>query len=100
MKRFFFYFFFCLMAFSSACGMFILKFHVINKEIQLSKTHKEITENNRSIHVLKAEWSNLTNPDRLVVLAKENTILEPTNQSQIIRWENLRVTPEKDEGAE
>ena len=98
MKRFFFYFFFCLMAFSSACGMFILKFHVINKETRLTKMHKQIKENNRTIHVLRAEWTNLNNPDRLVSLAKENTTLVPIKQSQIIAWENVKVFSGKEEG--
>lgn len=97
MKRFFFYFFFCLLAFSSACGMFILKFHVINKETQLAKMHNQIKENNRSIHVLRAEWTNLNNPDRLIILAKENTTLTPVKQNQIINWDNVKKISGKGE---
>lgn len=92
MKHFIFSFFFALMAFSSACGMFILKFHVMNKEVQLTKMHKQIMDNNRSIHVLKAEWTNLNNPERLIVLTKENTSLTPTKQSQIINWDNVKFS--------
>ena len=91
MKRLIFSLLFALMAFSSACGMFILKFHVLNKEVQLSKIHKQITQNNRSIHVLRAEWTNLNNPNRLVILAKENTSLQPIKQSQIINWNDINV---------
>ena len=91
MKRFFIYFLFGLMAFSSACGMFFLKFHVIEKEIVLSRMHKQIRENNRSIHVLNAEWANLNNPERLTLLATEKTSLQPMQQFQIIDWENIQV---------
>ena len=98
MKRFFFYIFFGLMAFSSACGMFMLKFLVVNKEAQLAQMHKQIIENNRSTHVLRAEWSNLNNPGRLHVLAKENTSLSPIKQSQIIHWDNIEDSSEKTQG--
>ena len=70
----------------------------MNKEVQLTKMHKQIMDNNRSIHVLKAEWTNLTNPERLIVLTKENTSLEPSKQSQIIDWDDVGVAHEKGNG--
>ena len=95
MKRFILCFLFGLMAFSAACGMFMLKYHVIGKEIKLSQMHKQILKNNRSIHILRAEWVNLNNPERLKDLKKENTQLESIKSSQIIRWKDIK---EKDGG--
>ena len=89
MRRFVFYLFFVLLAFASACGMFILKFHVVEKEEKLSQMHKQISNNNRSIHVLKAEWENLNDHKRLVVLAKENTKLSPQKQTQLTDWDDF-----------
>ena len=89
MKLFFFYLFFCFMAFSAACGMFMLKYHVVDKEILLAKLHKQIAQNNRSIHILRAELTNLNTPERLKILAEKNTTLRPIKHSQIIAWENV-----------
>lgn len=91
MKRFIFYFLFGFLAFFSACGMFFLKFHVMEKEITLYQMHKQIKENNRNIHVLKAEWTNLNNPERLIVLSKENTSLQALQQNKIIEWKDINL---------
>ena len=89
MKRFIFYFLFGFFAFFSATGMFILKYHVMAKENRLAQIHKQITYNNRSIHILKAEWTNLNTPERLRVLAKQNTSLQKTKPSQILNWSDI-----------
>ena len=97
MKRFIFYFLFGLMAFTATCGMFILKYHVVGKENNLAQIHKQIVKNNRSIHILNAEWANLSNPKRLRILVEKNTSLQKIKPAQVIHWEDVAFQ-EKQEG--
>ena len=70
----------------------------MEKEITLYQMHKKIKENNRNIHVLKAEWTNLNNPERLIVLSKENTSLQAVQQNKIIEWENINLKKMRQKG--
>jgi len=97
MKRFIFYFLFGLMAFTATCGMFILKYHVVGKESHLAQLHKQIMRNNRSIHILNAEWTNLSTPKRLRGLTQKNTSLQKIKTSQVIEWKDVAF--EKEDGA-
>lgn len=98
MKRFIFYFLFALMAFCATSGMFVLKYHVVGKEASLARMHRQIVRNNRSIHILRAEWTNLNNPKRLRVLVDKNTLLQKVKPSQIIDWENVALKQSKEKG--
>lgn len=89
MKRFFFYFLLGLMAFLATSGMFILKYHVVGKEKTLARIHRQIGQNNRSIHILQAEWANLSDAKRLRVLVEKNTSLQKIKPAQIIHWEDV-----------
>ena len=97
MKRFIFYFLFGLMAFLATSGMFILKYHVVGKERTLANIHKQIVDNNRSIHILRAEWTNLSDSKRLRILVEKNTKLQKIKPAQIIHWEDIAFQ-QKDEG--
>ena len=90
MRRFIFYFLFGLIAFCAAGGMFILKYHVMSKEAQLVRIHRQIVQNNRSIHILKAEWTNLNNPKRLRALLEKDTDLNKITASQIVDWTDIQ----------
>ena len=89
MKRFIFYFLFGLMAFLATSGMFILKYHVVGKEKSLARTHNQIVQNNRSIHILQAEWTNLSDAKRLRILIEKNTSLQKIKPEQIIHWDDV-----------
>lgn len=94
MKKFIFYFLFGLMAFLATSGMFILKYHVVSKERTLARIHRQIAQNNRSIHILQAEWTNLSDSKRLRILVEKNTKLQKIKPSQIIRWEDVAFQQE------
>ncbi len=99
MKRFIFYILFGLITFCAITSMFILKYHVVGKEAQLARLHRQILRNNRSIHILRAELTNLSNPKRLRILVDKNTELKKIKSSQIINWENVAFEPvDKKEG--
>ena len=94
MKRFLITFFFGLLAFIACSGMFSLKYHVVGREHYLRHLQEEIQKNKRSIHILNAELSNLTDPRRIRALIK-NTKLEPVQTSQIIEWSDVDVRYER-----
>lgn len=89
MKRFIFYFLFGLMAFLATCGMFILKYHVVGKERSLARMHNQIEQNYRSIHILQAEWTNLSDAKRLRILVEKNTTLQKIKPAQVIHWNDV-----------
>ena len=88
MKRFLLSFFFGLLAFIACSGMFSLKYHVVAREAYLAKIQTQIQNNLRSIHILNAEWSNLTEPRRIRVLML-NTNLKPIQTTQVIDWADI-----------
>jgi len=89
MKRFIFYFLFGLMAFLATSGMFILKYHVVGKEKTLARMHNQIEQNHRSIHILQAEWTNLSDAKRLRILVEKNTELQKIKPAQVIHWNDI-----------
>ncbi len=89
MKRFLFNCFFLLCALISCAGMFILKYQVLDKEEQLASLQSKIIQNQRTIHVLKAEWTHLNDPQRIRLLIAGHTQLNVIKSSQIIRLEDV-----------
>jgi len=67
-------------------GMFILKGRVQDLEHELGQINHNISDDIRSIHVLKAEWSHLNSPSRLRNLASEYASLNPARPEQIINY--------------
>ena len=89
MKRFLLTFFTALLAFIACSGMFALKYHVVKKERQLAQLQDQIQKDERSIHILNAEWANLTNPKRIRKLMEKNTKLKPIQPAQVIEWTDI-----------
>ena len=77
-------------------GSFILKNQVYELEKELSRINKEIQSDAQNIQVLKAQWSQLNNPQRLRKLASEHIFLNNVKAEQIINYSAL---PFKYEGA-
>ncbi len=91
MKRFLFNMIFVLLAFMSSAGMFILKYQVIVQEEKLASLQHEIIKNQRTIHVLKAEWSHLNDPERIRTLIEAHTKLAVVKSTQIIQLEDVAL---------
>lgn len=49
--------------------LFKIKYEVVSLENELNVLRKSIYDRKESIHILKAEWAHLTNPDRIQKLA-------------------------------
>ncbi len=73
----------CIAAFI-AIGSFILKNHVISLENKLEATNQQILENQKAIHVLKAEWSHLNDPGRIRKLSEKYLHMQPLKAEQFI----------------
>ena len=65
-------------------GLFFVKHQVQALEDRLVSVNREIAANRETIHVLTAEWSHLTRPDRLEDLGRRLLALEPVTREQTI----------------
>ena len=83
----------------SGIGMFLLKYHVLDQEKELAMLRRQIVADRRELHLLKADWAVLTDPQHLRELIKE-TGLKPLQAKQIVRPEELedRPLPESEGG--
>lgn len=72
-----------VLAVIAGTGLFMLKYEVQGREHQLTKLRKEIVNTQESIHVLKAEWSYLNDPQRLREQAERHLGMHPLKPTQI-----------------
>ncbi len=75
---------------------FIMKNRVQDLEKELDQINHNINEDIKIIHILKAEWSHLNNPDRLRSLAQKHIDLKPVKAEQIINYATLPFDYESD----
>ena len=83
----------CLIGFSSL----ILKNKVQELEKELNTINRNIQDDIKTIHVLKAEWSHLNNPSRLRKLVSKHISLNPLQAEQIINYSALPFNYENGE---
>ena len=76
-------FFLILMFVAMATGMFVIKNRVIGLEKELASVNAQIESDQKAIHVLKAEWTYLTDPHRIRVLSERFAQMKPIKGSQI-----------------
>jgi cell division protein FtsL len=72
----------------NAFGLFHIKYQVKNLRHDLEEVNFQIAQEKEAIHVLKAEWTYLNQPDRLRQLATKYLTLEKTKVSQLAKMEN------------
>ncbi len=75
----------CLLGF----GILVMKNQVQNLEKELVSINRDIQDDIKTIHVLKAEWSHLNSPARLRKLAFKHISLNPIKAEQIINYSAL-----------
>ena len=78
-------------------GMFVMKNQVQNLENELASINRNIEEDVKTIHILKAEWSHLNNPSRLRALATKHISLNQVKAEQIINYSALPFDYEQGE---
>ena len=76
----------------SGVGMFLMKYHVIAKEKELALLRRQILSDRRELHLLKADWAMLTDPQHLREMIKE-TDLKPLLAKQIVHLNELQDRP-------
>ena len=76
----------------SGIGMFLLKYHVLDQEKELAQLRRQIVLDRRELHLLKAGWAVLTDPQHLRELIKE-TNLKPLQAKQIVHPAELEDRP-------
>ena len=79
-----------------ALGLFYVKHIVANLEEDLASLHKSIKSDKEEIHVLTAEWTYLSRPERIKDLANKYLDLAPTKSAQIA---DIHQIPMANDGA-
>ncbi|MGN0905313.1 MAG: hypothetical protein ACI4PW_09175 [Alphaproteobacteria bacterium] len=69
-----------------ATGMFIIKNRVIDLESDLERINAQIREDQKALHVLKAEWTYLNDPARIRTLSSRHANMKPLRGEQIISF--------------
>ena len=80
---------FLLIAGAISIVLFSVKYQVQDLEDELGRLNRSITLEGQSIHVLKAEWSLLNNPERLGRLARWHLGMQPIDPAQLTNFEGL-----------
>ena len=74
---------------SAVLGLFYISSEVQRIEDSLLQERRSITERQRTIHVLEAEWSYLNQPARLAELARRHLGLTPMGADQVLPLDAL-----------
>lgn len=80
------------LAVAAGIGLFHAKHRVQALEAELSGIQQQILRDREAIHVLKAEWSFLNEPDRLAEFARRHLEMAPISGSQFATLDDI---PEK-----
>ncbi len=73
----------------TSVALYHTSYHVQALEKQLDDTRRQIESERASIHVLKAEWAYLTNPERIESAARRHLAMRPTTSKQMAEAGNL-----------
>lgn len=74
---------FFLLALFGGFILFKVKYEVVEIEQKMAQTEKQISREKETIHILKAEWSHLNEPQRLQKLAEKYLDIVPMKTEQI-----------------
>jgi len=74
---------FLLLAAAMSLALFSVKYQVQDLEQEITELNRTIINDRKAIHVLKAEWSHLNNPDQLRDRARRYLGLTPVEANQI-----------------
>jgi hypothetical protein len=70
-------------------GLFHVSYRVQSLEEELAQVNRDILHEQETIHVLRAEWSYLNEPQRLAELSRRHLTLAPLSAPQMMRIEDL-----------
>ena len=78
-----------LLIVAAGIGLFLIKYRVQSLEAELQNLNRDIAKDRELIHVLKAEWSYLNEPDRLRALAGKHLDMMPIQSEQVFESDRL-----------
>src|SRR5579871_4537084 len=67
----------------AAFGLYMVKFRVQALKAEVGTTEQRLREEKKNLHVLTAEWTFLTNPERLRTLSDKYLTEKPTRGEQL-----------------
>jgi hypothetical protein len=82
---------FLVLAVGLALVLFSVKYQVQDLEDELTEINERLASERTAIHVLRAEWSYLTQPDRLRRLSERYLHLTPLAPSQLGSFASLPI---------
>lgn len=74
-------------------ALFALKYQVQDLENELVRLNRSIFAEQQAVHVLKAEWSHLNDPERLRALARRHLGMRPVTPNQLATVADLPPRP-------
>ena len=87
--------FFVFLTCAICTWLFYLKYSVIDIEDRIRRAKKEIIEERKNQHILKAEWKSLTSPERIQQLAKHHLNMQQMEASQLYEFDPKLFHSEK-----
>ena len=82
-----------VLAVGAATALFLVKYEVIALEDDLARLERKIERDRTAIHVLRAEWSYLNDPERLDHLSRKHLGLVPMAADRVVALEALPFRP-------
>lgn len=90
---------FIVLAVGLALVLFSIKYKVQDLKDELSEVNQQIVAEQRALHILHAEWSHLTDPERLMTLSSKHLDLQPLLPEQLGSFAALPAMPDDPWGA-
>ncbi len=81
----------------SAAFLFAIKHKVQMLSKELKELNQKIISEKENIHILKAEYTYLTNPKRIKKLIDSNLALQTIKPNQIIEPQEIKPAPKKED---
>ena len=82
-----------LLLIGAAVGVYRVKYEATRQAEKITKLRGDIREEQEAIALLRAEWSQLSRPDRIEALAVRHLALKPLSLDQLDRLDKLSEKP-------
>jgi cell division protein FtsL len=76
--------FWLCVVFVAVLGLYKVKYKVHEVKSEVASLENKLADESRAVHVLEAEWSYLTRPERVRELANQHLKLEPLTSAQMM----------------
>ena len=81
----------------AAFGLYLVKYSVQDVQREVVAMRAALVQENKSIHMLNAEWAYLNRPERLKALAEAHMQVAPISSVQILDVQHVQVLPVREE---